>query len=331
MSARPGGGVVTPWSVPVSRVPRARSAPRPDDLYAGLLRSLGLVVVLALAIVVFECVRGAWPAWHAFGPAFLLRSDWDPISDRYGAWPYLYGTLVTSALAMGCATPLGVGAAVFLVEIAPPRVGAVVSYVIELLASIPSIVYGIWGVFVLAPVLRTLVEPWLIAHLGFLPLFQGFPFGLGILNAGIVLAIMVVPTVTAIAREVLRAMPPSLRESALALGATRAEALAVTLDAARPGILGAAILALGRALGETMAVTMVIGNSNRVSASLLAPGSTLASVIANEFAEATGKLYLSALIEIALVLFVLTLVVNACARLLVHWTTGGRRDVAGAA
>ncbi len=323
--------MITPWSGAVSRPARPRTWPLADALYRALLAALGALVLASLALIVIECARGAWPAMRAFGPPFFWGTEWDPVADHYGALPYLYGTLVTSALALFMAVPLGIGAALFLAELAPPVVGESVSFVIELLASIPSIVYGIWGVFVLAPFLRTLVEPWLVAHLGFLPLFQGFPFGLGILNAGIVLAIMVVPTVTAISREVLRAMPGTLREAALALGATRAEALGVTLDAARPGILGAVILALGRALGETMAVTMVIGNTNRITASLLSPGATLASVIANEFTEATGKLYLSALVEIALVLFALTLVVNAIARMLVSWTTGGRRDVAGAA
>jgi phosphate transport system permease protein len=308
-----------------------RAVFRADDLYRGLLQSAGVLVLVVIGLIVWECVRGAGPAMHALGPGFLSGTEWDPIADRYGALPYIYGTAVTSLLAMLMAVPVGVGAATYLAEIAPPLVRELVSFVVELLASIPSIVYGIWGVFVLAPWLRTVLEPWLIQHLGFLPLFEGFPFGLGILNAGIVLAIMVVPTVTAISREILQTMPRALPEAALALGATRAEALGVTLDAARPGILGAVILALGRALGETMAVTMVIGNSNRLSASLLAPGATMASVIANEFTEATGKLYLSALVEIALVLFALTLVVNAVARLLVYWTTGGRRDVAGAA
>jgi phosphate transport system permease protein len=206
-----------------------------------------------------------------------------------------------------------------------------VAFVVEMLASIPSIVYGLWGVFVLAPWLRGAIEPWLVAHLGFLPLFRGFPFGLGMLNAGLVLAIMVLPTIVSLTREILLATPRTLREAALALGATRAEAIAVSVEAARPGILGAVILALGRALGETMAVTMVIGNTNRISLSLLAPGATMASVIANEFTEATGKLHLSALIEIALLLFVMTLVVNGLARLLVYWTFGARRDVAAAA
>jgi len=323
-------GVVTPWSAsarPIARRGRVRS----DDVYRALLQLLGAVVLGIALLIVVECARGAQPAVRAFGWGFLVGTDWDPVAERFGALPYVWGTLVTSAIAMLLAVPIGVGAAAYLAELAPRMVGEVVSFVIELLASIPSIVYGVWGMFALAPWLRSILEPWLISHLGFLPLFQGFPFGLGILNAGIVLAIMVVPTVTSISREILRSMPRTLNEAALALGATRSEALAVTLDAARPGILGAVVLALGRALGETMAVTMVIGNSNRISASLLAPGATMASVIANEFTEATGKLYLSALIEIALVLFVLTLIVNALARLLVIWAVGGRRDVAGAA
>jgi phosphate transport system permease protein len=308
--------------------PRRFSA---DDAFALALRVASLTVLAALALLIVETLQGAGPAIHAYGPAFLTGTAWDPVAERFGALPYVFGTLVTSGLALLLAVPFGIGAAVFLAEIAPPRVGGVVSFLIELLASIPSIVYGLWGVFVLAPFLRSIVEPWLIHHLGFLPLFQGFPFGLGILNAGLVLAVMIVPTVTSVSREILRALPDSLRGAALALGATRAEAIGVTLDAARPGILGAVILALGRALGETMAVTMVIGNTNRISWSLLSPGSTMASVIANEFTEAVGKLHLSALFEVALVLFLVSLVVNAVARLIVLAATGGRRDVAGAA
>jgi phosphate transport system permease protein len=303
----------------------------PDELYRRLLAAAALAVFGVVALIVWETAHGALPAMRAFGWRFLVSTDWDPVAVRFGALPYLYGTVVSSALALLLALPLGVGTALYLVEIAPPRIGGIVAFLVEMLASIPSIVFGIWGLFVLAPWLRVAIEPWLVRHLGFLPLFQGFPFGIGMLNAGIVLAVMIVPTIVSISREVLLAMPRSLRESALALGATRAEAIGVTLDAARPGILGAVILALGRALGETMAVTMVIGNSNRISASLLAPGATMASVIANEFTEATDALYLSALIEIALVLFALTVVVNAVARVLVIWATGGRRDVAGAA
>jgi phosphate transport system permease protein len=306
--------------------PRRRALPRwlaADEIHRRVLTVIALSVFAVVAIIVAETARGAW--------RFLIGREWDPVAERFGALPYLYGTVVSSALALLLALPLGVGAAVYLAELAPPRVGTAVSFVIELLASIPSIVYGVWGVFVLAPFLRVVAEPWLIAHFGFLPLFRGYPFGIGMLNAGIVLAIMIVPTIVSISREVLLAMPRALREAALALGATRAEAIGVTVDAARPGILGAVILALGRALGETMAVTMVIGNTNHISASLLAPGATMASVIANEFTEATSRLHLSALVEIALVLFGLTVLVNGCARLLVLWTTGGRRDVAGAA
>ena len=315
---------------------RERTPDRPrrfgaDDAFALALRLASLAVLAAVALLIWETWRGAGPAMQKFGPAFLTGTDWDPVAEKFGALPYIVGTLVTSAIALLLAIPFGIGAAVFLSEISPPRPGAVISFTIELLASIPSIVYGLWGVFVLAPFLRTVVEPWLIQHLGFLPLFQGFPFGLGILPAGLVLGIMVVPTVTSVTREILRALPDSLRGAALALGATRAEAIGVTLDAVRPGILGAVILALGRALGETMAVTMLIGNTNHLSWSLLAPGSTMASIIANEFTEAVGKLHLAALFEVALVLFLVSLVVNAVARLIVLAATGGRRDVAGAA
>ena len=302
-----------------------------DRAYRVALVGLTFAVPAIAGLIVFEMSRGAMPSIIASGAHFLVGTDWDPVADKFGALPYVYGTFVTSALALLFALPLGLGAAIFLAEIARPGIGSAITFVVEMLASIPSIVFGLWGVFVLAPWLRLAIEPWLIAHLGFLPLFQGFPFGLGILNAGLVLAIMILPTIVSLSREILRVTPGGLREAALALGATRAEAIGVMLDAARPGIVGAVILALGRALGETMAVTMVIGNTNRISASLLAPGATMASVIANEFTEATGKLHLSALIEIALLLFVMTLVVNGVARLLVYWSFGGRRDVAGAA
>lgn len=297
-----------------------------DGVYRAALGGAATLVFLVVALIVYETTRGSGLALQKFGLRFLTDTVWDPVAERFGALSYIYGTLVSSALALLLAVPLGVGTAVYLAEIANRRLGAVVSFVIELLAAIPSIVYGIWGFFVLAPWLRSTVEPWLIAHFGFLPLFRGVPFGIGMLNAGIVLAIMVVPTIVSISREVLLATPRSLREAALALGATPAEAIGVALGAARPGILGSVILALGRALGETMAVTMVIGNTNRISASLLAPGATMASIIANEFTEATSPLYISALVEIALVLFAITIVVNGLARLLVHWATGGRRS-----
>ena len=302
-----------------------------DDAYRGVVAAAAAAVFLVVALIVFEAARGSKLSIAAFGLEFLTSKEWDPVAEHFGALPYIWGTLVTSVIALALAVPIGIGSAVFLAELAHRNVGAAVSFVMELLAAIPSIVYGVWGFFVLAPWLRTSVEPWLIEHYGFLPLFRGAPFGIGVLNAGIILAIMVVPTIVSISREVLLATPSSLREASLALGATRAEAIGVALDAARPGILGAAILALGRALGETMAVTMVIGNTNRISLSLLDPGATMASVIANEFTEATTPLYVSALIEISLALFAVTIVVNALARLLVHVTTGGRREVAAAA
>lgn len=299
-----------------------------DGVYRGALFAAATCVFLVVAVIVYEAARGADLSIRTFGWSFLTSMQWDPVADRYGALSYIYGTLVTSAIALVLAVPIGIGSAVYLAELAHRHVGSAVSFVMELLAAIPSIVFGIWGFFVLAPFLRDVVEPWLIRSFGYLPLFSGAPFGIGILNAGIILAIMIVPTIISISREVLLATPRSLREASLALGATRSEAIGVALDAARPGILGAIILALGRALGETMAVTMVIGNTNRITGSILSPGATMASVIANEFTEATGELYLSALIEIALVLFAVTIVVNALARALVHWTTGGRREIA---
>ncbi len=310
---------------------RPRPAFRVDDVYRGLLMAAAGVVFLIVFLIAFESFMGARLSMKTIGWSFLWSGEWDPVADHYGALPYVIGTLSTSFLALLLAVPLGVGSAVYLAELASRRLGAVVSFVMELLAAIPSIVFGIWGFFVLAPVLRTTVEPWLIEHFGFIPLFSGAPFGIGILNAGIILAIMIVPTIVSISREVLLATPKSLREASLALGATQAESIGVALDAAKPGILGAAILALGRALGETMAVTMVIGNTNRIPTSLLDPGATMASVIANEFTEATSPIYLSALIQIALVLFLVTIVMNGLARLLVYWVTGGRSDTAGAA
>lgn len=302
-----------------------------DGVYRTLLASAAALLFIVVALIVYEVARGAQLSIQTIGWKFLIQTEWDPVANKYGALPYIYGTLVSSILALIIAVPLGVGSAVFLVEIASRRAGSIVSFVMEILAAIPSIVYGIWGFFVLAPFLRVYIEPWLIANFGFLPLFSGFPFGIGMLNAGIVLGIMIVPTIVSISREVLLATPATIREASLALGATKAEAIGVTLDAAKPGILGAIILALGRALGETMAVTMVIGNSNRISLSLLDPGATMSSIIANEFTEATGDIYLSALIQIALVLFAVTIIVNVLARVLLHFATGGRRDVAGTA
>jgi phosphate transport system permease protein len=294
-----------------------------DRLFRLLIRSSALALLVIVLGLVVVMIIAALPSVRAFGFGFLVTSKWDPVAEHFGALPLIYGTIVSSALALFIAVPLGIGAAVFLSEVAPPWISPPISFLIELLAAVPSVVYGLWGIFVLAPWLRTQVQPALGATLGFLPLFQGPPYGVGMLAAGLILAIMVVPFIIAVSREVLLAVPNAQREAALALGATRWEVtrLAV-LRYARSGLIGAILLGLGRALGETMAVTMVIGNRAEISASLFAPGYTMASMIANEFAEATSDLYLSALVEVGLLLFVVTVIVNALARLLV-WSVGG--------
>jgi phosphate transport system permease protein len=321
-AARP----VTPGralSVPPFVTARATRRLRGDSVFRGALRGAALVlIVLVVAMVATMTITG-WPAIRAFGIRFLYTSSWDPVRDEFGALPFIYGTLVSSFLALVLAVPLGLGAAVFLAELAPRWARGPVSLLIEILAAIPSVVYGLWGIFVLAPWLRVWVQPMLGRTLGFLPLFQGPPYGVGMLAAGIILAIMVVPFITAVSREVLMAVPNTQREAALALGATRWETTRMAvLRYGKSGLIGAILLGLGRALGETMAVTMVIGNRPEISASLFAPGYTMASVIANEFTEATGDLYLSALIEVGLALFAVTVLVNALARVLV-WRMGG--------
>jgi phosphate transport system permease protein len=294
-----------------------------DRILRGLLRAAALSLVLLVAALVLEMVQRGWPAMRAFGLGFLVTSTWDPVAEQLGAVPFIYGTVLSSLLALLIAVPLGIGAAVYLAEVAPMGVRTPVAFLVELVAAVPSVVYGLWGIFVLAPLLRTWVQPGLGATLGFLPFFRGPSYGVGMLAAGIILAIMVVPFITAVSREVLLAVPNAQREAALALGATRWETTRIAvLRYGRSGLIGAVLLGLGRALGETMAVTMVIGNRPEVALSLFAPGYTMASVIANEFTEATSDLYLSALIEIGLLLFVVTVAVNALARLLV-WSVGG--------
>jgi phosphate transport system permease protein len=316
------------------RAAQALDAPRPgarnlgDRAWAALLTvlggaALGIAGVIVLSLGDLARPLGATTSlWR-----FLSGSDWNPVADSFGALPFVYGTLVTSAVAIVIALPVSVGLAVFLVEMGPPRLRPVVSFLIETLAAIPSVVYGLWGLFVLVPWLRETVEPALGATLGFLPLFQGPPIGLGYLAAGLILAVMILPTIASVTLEVLKTTPPSLREGALALGATRWEAIRVAvLPYGRAGILGAALLGLGRALGETMAVTMVIGNSPEIHASLLAPGYSLPSIIANEFSEATGPVHVAALAGLGLVLFGLTVALNGAARLLVRAVRdGGRR------
>ena len=255
-----------------------------------------------------------------FGWGFLTSSTWDPFSEVFGALPMIFGTLVSSLLSLVIAIPLGLGVAVFLSELAPSWLEKPLSFLTELLAGIPSVIYGLWGIFVLVPWLRDSVEPFLQNEFPNSPLFQGAPYGFGMLAAAIILSIMVLPIISSISRDVLKSVPNSQREAAYALGATKWEVTKIVLSYAKSGLLGAIILGLGRAIGETMAVTMVIGNRAEISASLLAPGYTMASVLANEFTEATSDLYLSSLIELALVLFVITIIINIFARLLV-WST----------
>jgi phosphate transport system permease protein len=257
-----------------------------------------------------------------FGLGFFIGRTWDPVAGEFGALPFIYGTVVTSLLALIMAVPLGLGAAIFLAEMAPPRISDALTFVIELLAAVPSVIYGLLGVFVLVPIMRDAVQPALIASLGFLPFFSGPNYGIGILTASAVLSIMILPFVVSISREALMAVPREQREAALAVGATRWESTwQVVVPFARLGIAGSVFLALARALGETMAVTMVVGNDPKISSSLLAPGYSIAAVIANEFTEATSDLHLSALVELGLVLFLLTIVINGLARLLILATT----------
>ncbi|MCA9598527.1 MAG: phosphate ABC transporter permease subunit PstC [Myxococcales bacterium] len=286
------------------------------------------LVILTLAAMALQMYAASAPAIEKFGPGFITSTEWNPVRDEFGALPFIYGTVVSSLLALAISVPISLGVAIFLSELAPLWLRGPVGFLVELLAAVPSVIYGLWGIFALAPFLREVVEPALQKVFGFLPLFSGPHQGFGMLAGGIILAIMITPTVSSVSREVLRAVPPTLREGALALGATRWEAVrSAVLPYARSGLVGAVILGLGRALGETMAITMVIGNRAEISASLFAPSYTMASVIANEFTEATGDVYLAALAEIGLLLFAVTLLLNIFARLLV-WRVG--RPPAGA-
>jgi phosphate transport system permease protein len=293
-----------------------------DDVahFVTFLAAAALLVITAL--LVYQLWTLSAEARAKFGWTFFVSKTWDPVAGDFGALPFIYGTVVTSAIALLIAVPLGVGAAIFLAELAPPKLSSSLTFVSDLLAAVPSVIYGLLGVFLLVPLMRKGIQPGLKAVLGFLPLFQGPAYGVGFLTAGIVLAIMVVPFVLSVSREVLLAVPRDQREAALALGATKWESTwKVVVPAARIGIFGSVFLALARALGETMAVTMVIGNNPRIAASLFSPGYSIAAVLANEFSEATGNLYLSALIELGLVLFLLTFVLNGLARLLILVTT----------
>ncbi|TME37308.1 MAG: phosphate ABC transporter permease subunit PstC [Chloroflexi bacterium] len=302
---------------------------RGDRVFAGVATALAAAVPLLLVAIVLLLMADALPAVQRYGLGFLTNSMWDPVAEKFGAAAYAYGTVVTSALALLIAGPIGVGCALFIAEYAPASVRGLVTFLVDLLATIPSVIYGLWGFFILAPVMRSGLEPFLKNTFGPLPvvgaLFTGPAVGRDLLVAGVILAIMILPTVTAVSREVLRAVPDTQREGMLALGATKWETISkAVLPYARGGIAGALILGLARALGETMAVTMVIGNSStRIQASLFTPGYTLASAIANQFTEADKAIYFSAIITIALVLLLVACVLNILARLLVWSVSRG--------
>ena len=308
-------------AAPAESVPPAPSLLRRsygDRAFRSVLTLAAAAVPLLLCFLVYELWTGAALAAGEFGFGFITSSTWDPVADRYGAAPLIFGTLVSSLIALVIAVPLSLGVSIYLTEFAPMRIREPVAFVIGLLAAIPSVVYGLWGIFVLIPFLRSTLFPLLTGAFGFLPIFEGPVYGPSMLSAGIILAIMVMPYIMSVSREVLHAVPGSQREAALALGATRWEAVRTAiLPYARSGIVGAVVLGLGRALGETMAVTMLIGNRHEISASLLAPGYTMAAAIANEFAEAVGDMHLSALAFTAFLLFLVTVLVNAAARLLI--------------
>jgi phosphate transport system permease protein len=294
-----------------------------ERLFKAATLTAAVLVLVLLGGVTIALVKGAWPALAHFKLEFLTRQIWNPVTEKFGALAPIYGTVVTSLIAMAVAIPLSFGISIFLTELCPAWLKRPVGTAVELLAAVPSIIFGIWGMFVFAPVLQRHVQPWLIEHLGPLPgigaLFQGPPFGIGILTASLVLAIMVLPFIASVMRDVFETVPDVLRESAYGLGATTWEVIwQVVLPYSRTGVVGGIMLGLGRALGETMAVTFVIGNAHRVSSSLLAPGTTISATIANEFTEATGDLYNSSLIALGVLLFVITFIVISAARLMLR-------------
>lgn len=303
---------------------RLRGSLTPADwLFKQATLLFALVMAGLVVLIIIEMAGNSMLTFEKFGASFLWRERWDPVTAEFGALPFIYGTAVSSIIALLIAVPVSMGVAIFLVEHAPRRLVTPISFLVQLLAAIPSVVYGMWGIFVLAPLLRDHVYPAIQSTLGFLPMFEGNPNGLGLLTAGIILSIMVVPIITAVSTDVMMAVPGAQREASFALGATKWEAAAVVLQNAKSGILGAVILGLGRAVGETMAVTMVIGNRAEISASLFDPSFTIASAIANEFTEATTEVYRHALVELGLILFVITFIINAAARLLVWGVTRG--------
>ena len=301
-----------------------------DAIFRFAMFTIALSLVLIVAAMIVALAAHSTLSIRQFGFGFLSNREWDPVKGKFGALAFIYGTIVSSLIALIISVPVSLGIAIFLVEQAPHFLSRPIAFLVELLAAIPSVVYGLWGIFVLAPFLRVHVEPPLQRWFGWIPLFQGPITGIGLLTGGVILAIMITPIISAVVRDVLAAVPSTQREAALALGATKWETTMVVLANGAPGIAGAVILGLGRAIGETMAVTMVIGNRPEISASLLQPSYTLASVIANEFTEATADIYLSSLVELGLILFLVTFVVNASARVLV-WRVTRRTAAAGMA
>ena len=294
----------------------------PDRIFRMITALFAVAAVLALGAMAWVMFKESFPSIKQFGWRFITGMDWDPVQDSYGALPYIYGTIISSVLALALAIPVALGIAIYLAELAPTWLRRPLGFLVELLAAIPSVIYGLWGVFVLAPWLRDTIQPFLAKTLGFLPFFKGTPRGFGLMAGVLILAIMILPTIASVSRDVLEAVPDSIREGALALGTTRWEMVRkAVLPCAKSGVVGAVILGLGRALGETMAVTMIIGNRPEISFSLFKPSHTLASVLANEYAEASGDLYHSSLMEIALILFGVTVVLNILARVLI-WRVG---------
>ncbi|KAB0671156.1 phosphate ABC transporter permease subunit PstC [Oryzomonas sagensis] len=293
-----------------------------DAIFRGFTLLLACSIIVILLLMTAEMVKESLPAISRFGWGFIGGSTWDAVQEEFASLPYLYGSIVSSILAILLATPLSIGTALFITELAPRKVGAATAALVELLAAIPSVIYGLWGILVMTPWLQSTIQPFLIEHFGFLPFFRGAPYGVSMLAAVFILMIMIVPIITSITKEVLMAVPSSQKEAAIALGATRWEMIRMAvLPYGRSGILGAVILGLGRAIGETMAVTMVIGNTPQISLSLLSPAYTMPSVIANEFAETTTKMHASALMEIGLILLFVTLVINFLARMLLWSVT----------
>ncbi len=292
-----------------------------DAVFRNITRAAAILVLIVLAGVAVSLIKGSWLAFETFGLGFLTTESWNPVKEHFGALAPIYGTVLTSFIAMLIAVPVGIGIAIFLTELCPRPLRRPIGIAVELLAGIPSIIYGIWGLFVFAPFLQQTLQPFLIGTFKHIPvlhnLFAGPPYGIGILTAGLILAIMVLPFITSITRDVFATVPPVLKESAYGLGLTTWEVTSkVTLPYTRVAVVGGVMLALGRALGETMAVTFVIGNAHRIKASLLAPGTTISAAIANEFTEATGDLYTSSLIALGLILFVITFIVLAAARIM---------------